>query len=85
MMACVSVSFCQIQCSSTQLNSTKPLSQINWGFHAAKAKIINLLVIAIFSGKYTPQYHFLEGESMRVMYEVWFVKSLLVFFFFFLI
>ncbi len=69
--------------------------------------MINLLIITIFfSGKYTPQYkwleeelpkvnrtetpwlivlmhspwynsynyHFLEGESMRVMFESWFVK-----------
>ena len=89
-----------------QLNSTKASSQLNWGFHAAKVKIINLLVITIFSGKHTPQYkwleeelpkvnqtetpwlivlmnspwynscnyHFQEGESMRVMYEAWFVK-----------
>ena len=103
-MACVSVSFAKL--NVVQLNSTKASSQLNWGFRAAKVKIINLLVITIFSGKYTPRYkwleeelpkvnrtetpwlivlmnspwynscnyHFQEGESMRVMYEAWFVK-----------
>ena len=49
-----------------QLNSTKASSQLNWVFHAAKAKIINLLVIMIFSGKYTSQYKWLEEDLPKV-------------------